>query len=65
MDDKHCTKVGEPNYPVVAVERGKRVLVGRKEMSKVADHDFTKFSLILSVPLVVDIPVILGIEDRC
>ena len=23
MDDKHCVKVGEPNYPVAAAERGK------------------------------------------
>ena len=27
LDDKHHCKVGEPNYPVTAVERGKAVLV--------------------------------------
>lgn len=56
MDDKHRVKVGEPNYPVAAAERGKRVLVSRNQMFEVADHDFTKFSLIPSVSLIVDIP---------
>lgn len=56
MDDKHRLKVGEPNYPVAAVERGRRVLVSRNQSFQVADHDFTKFSLIPSVSLVVDIP---------
>lgn len=27
QDDKHNLKVGEPNFPVAAVERGKQVLV--------------------------------------
>ena len=27
MDDKHRCKIGEPGYPVAAVERGKQVLV--------------------------------------
>ena len=44
MDDKHRIKVGEPNYPVAAAERGKRVLVRKDEVFEVADHDFTKFS---------------------
>ena len=56
MDDKHRLKVGEPNYPVAAAERGKRVLVSRNQTFEVADHDFTKFSLIPSVSFVVDIP---------
>ena len=56
MDDKHRVKIGEPHYPVAAAERGKRVLVGRDVNFEVADHDFTKFSLIPSVSLVVDIP---------
>lgn len=59
MDDKHRLKVGELNYPVVAVERGTKVIVSRNESFVVADHDFMKFSLIPSVSLVVDIP-----EDR-
>ena len=57
MDDKHKCKVGEPNLPVAAVERGKQVVVfnsGRK--FAVADHDFTKCSIIPSVTLFCDIP---------
>ena len=27
LDDKHRIKIGEPGYPVSAVERGKRVMV--------------------------------------
>ena len=56
LDDKHKVKVGEPGHPVAAVERGKRVLVRRDESFEVADHDFTKFSLIPSVTLDVNIP---------
>lgn len=56
MDDKHRVKVGEPHYPVAAAERGKKVLVSRGTSFEVADHDFTKFSLVPSVSLVVDIP---------
>jgi len=49
-------KVGEPGHPVAAIERGKQVLVRRDELFEVADHDFTKFSLIPSVILDVNIP---------
>lgn len=56
MDDKHRVKVGEPNYPVAAAERGRRVLVRQNETFEVGDHDFTKFSLIPSVTLSVEIP---------
>ena len=56
MDDKHRLKVGEPNYPVAAVERRETMLVGRNLILEVADHDSTRFSLIPSVSLVVDIP---------
>ena len=37
MDDKHRLKVGEPNYPVAAVERGKRVLISQNQSFEVAD----------------------------
>ena len=30
-DDKHKIDVGEPNFPLAAVPRGKQVLVARKE----------------------------------
>ena len=55
QDDKHSVKVGEPEYPVAAVERGKAVLVGLKEMV-VGDHDFTKFTLTPSVNFHICIP---------
>ena len=42
-DDKHTVKVGEPHFPVAAVERGKRVLVGKNQSMQIGDHDFTKF----------------------
>ena len=42
MDDKHRIKVGEPNYPVAATDRGRRVLVSSGETFEVADHNFTK-----------------------
>ncbi len=53
-DDKHTVKVGAPGFPVAAVERGKLVLVGLNQSHEVGDHDFMKFSLSLSVSLVVD-----------
>lgn len=55
-DDKHTVKVGEPGFPVAAVERGKRVIVGLSQSLEVGDHDFTKFSLSPSVSLAVDVP---------
>lgn len=56
IDDKHRIKVGEPNFPVAAAERGREVIVSINDTLAVGDHDFTKFSLIPSVALVVDIP---------
>ena len=56
MDDKHRVKVGEPGTPVAAAERGKQVLVSLSQSFQVCDHDFTRFSLIPTVVLRVDIP---------
>ena len=57
LDDKHRCKVGEPNYPVAAVERGKKVVVAASGSTfAVSDHDFTKFGLIPSVALLCDVP---------
>ena len=56
IDDKHRLKVGEPGFPVAAAERGRKVLVRAGITFEVGDHDFTKFSIIPSVSLVVDIP---------
>ena len=41
---------------MAAVERGRQVIVSRIETFAVGDHDFTKFSLIPSVILRIDIP---------
>ena len=56
LDDKHCLKVGEPGLPVASVERGKKVLVSLNKTFQVCDHDFTRFSLIPSVTLLIDAP---------
>ena len=41
---------------VAAVDRGKQVIVGRNQTVAVADHDFTKLTIIPSVMFFVDIP---------
>ena len=57
MDDKHRCKVGEPCIPVVAVDRGKKVVVCTSgKQFAVADHDFTKFGIVPSVTMLCDIP---------
>uniref|UniRef100_U9TKM5 Uncharacterized protein n=1 Tax=Rhizophagus irregularis (strain DAOM 181602 / DAOM 197198 / MUCL 43194) TaxID=747089 RepID=U9TKM5_RHIID len=56
MDDKHRCKVGEPGYPVAAVERGKQVIVSCSKSFIVSDHDFTKCEIIPSVIMFCDIP---------
>ena len=74
IDDKHRIKIGEPGYPVAAVERGRQVIVSQSQIFAVGDHDFTKFSLIPSVALQIDIPekfegswyrgkVLIGLKD--
>ena len=56
IDDKHRLKVGEPGFPVAAAERGRKVIVSHSASFEVADHDFTKCSIVPSVCLLVDIP---------
>ena len=56
MDDKHRIKIGEPGFPVAAAEHGRRVMVKVESSFDVADHDFTKFSMIPSVVLMNNIP---------
>ena len=48
--------MGEPQYPVAAAERGRRIIVSNHERMVVGDHDFTKFSVIPSVIFEVDMP---------
>ena len=52
LDDKHRAKVGEPGFPVAAVERG----VGLDSSMQVGDHDFTHFSITPSVCFILQIP---------
>jgi hypothetical protein len=59
MDDKHRCKIGEPGYPVAAVERGKQVIVSKNKIFKVADNDFTKCGIISSVTILCNIPNII------
>jgi hypothetical protein len=56
LDDKYRCKVGEPNHPVAAVDRGKLVIVANGMIFAVADHDFTKCGLIPSVIMQAEIP---------
>jgi hypothetical protein len=56
MDGKHHCKVCEPGHPVAALDRGKRVIAAKDRVFAVSDHDFTKFSIIPSVTMLVDIP---------
>ena len=54
--DEHRLKVGEPGFPVAAAERGRKVIVHAGTTFEVGDHDFTKFSIVPSVAMIVDIP---------
>lgn len=56
LDDEHRIPVGEPGYPVTAVDRGKKVIVAQHQALVVADNEFTQFSLVSSVYIIVDIP---------
>ncbi|GBB97524.1 hypothetical protein RclHR1_00300003 [Rhizophagus clarus] len=60
LDDKHRCKVGEPGFPVAAVERGKKVVVSKDTTFAVADHDFTKIGIIPSVAMICNIPELIN-----
>ena len=55
-DDKHKISVGEPGTPIAPVPRGKQGIVGRNEVFRVADHDFSKLSLIPTTILINEVP---------
>ena len=55
-DDKHKISMSEPNFPLEALPRGRRVLVANNESFQVGDHDFSTTSFIPTVILVNDIP---------
>ena len=56
LDDKYHCKVGEPNHPVAAIDRGKSVIVANGMTFAVADHDFTKCGFIPSIIMQAEIP---------
>ncbi|CAG8632594.1 896_t:CDS:2, partial [Scutellospora calospora] len=55
-NDKHRCKVGEPGFPVAAVEREKKVVVNRNTTFAVADYDYTKIGIIPNVIMICNIP---------
>lgn len=55
-DAKCKVSIGEPGYPLAAVSRGKKVIVGKNQTFKVGDHDFSKLSVIPDAVLVHQIP---------
>ena len=55
LDDKHKVKIGEPDFPVVSTECGRRVPMAVKESFQAGDHDFTKFGIIPFVTFLVDV----------
>ena len=56
LDDKPNIKIGEPRFPVAAIDRGKEVLVGINSKFVEGDHYFTKAKFTPSVALVCEIP---------
>ena len=56
IDDKHRVKVGEPDLPVASAEHGHQVIVPVGSQLLSSDHDFTKFNIIPSVVLQIEIP---------
>ena len=55
MDDKYCCKIRESELFVTAIEKEKKVVVSRDTIFKVADHDYTKIRIILSVMIICNI----------
>ena len=54
-DDKHKISMGEPNFPLAALIRGRQVLVGNNESFQVGDHDFSTIALFPTVIFVINI----------
>lgn len=50
------SRIGDPGFPVAAVECGHRVIVHAGVSFEVGDHDFTTLSMVPSVALINDIP---------
>ena len=56
VDTKCNVSVGEPDFPIASVTRGKKVIVGINQSFEVDDHDFSKISIILDAVFVQKIP---------
>ena len=54
--DKCKIKIGEPNFLVTAVTRGKQVLIAQGTFLQATDHDHTSSTLIPTVLLSHEIP---------
>ena len=63
VDAKCKVSVGEPDFPIAAVSRGKAVIVGENQTFKVGDHDFSKVSMIPDATLIHTIPNVEENED--
>ena len=58
-DDKHKISMGEPNFPLAALPRGRQMLAANNKSFQVGHHDFSTISLLPTVILVNDIPEII------
>ena len=56
VDTKCNVSVGEPDFPIASVTRGKKVIVGINQSFEVGDHDFSKISVIPDAVFVQKIP---------
>ena len=55
LDDKHKVKFGDPGFPLVAAEQGRQALIYPSSNLQAGDHDFSVFSLALSVTVIISI----------
>ena len=46
VDAKCKVSVGEPDFPIASVTKGKKVILGINQSFEVSDHDFSKISII-------------------
>ena len=56
MLTRNAKSVEEPDFPFASISRGNKVVVGVNKSFRVADHDFSKVSLIPDAIFVQDIP---------
>ena len=55
-DNKNKIKCGEPGCPILAVTRGKKVLVAKDQIVQSADHHFASITLVSTVVMIHDLP---------